>query len=287
VRISMHRFRETHTQRGTAIFMALFVVVLVTSFTVIWFMQNRLGIRMTQQMLISDQSYLYIQGVVDWAIDVITQDAMNNTETHITKYPKLLPEIFTAENGVIISGRIDDYQARLNINRLTEPETQKAFLRLMTILGNSSDPAIKSRLVDAIIAWTTPIGSLTPAMAALDRQYTNNRVPYRAANRPMQSISELSQIEGITPETFLLLKPYISALAPTIPMTFTNADPAILSAFNMSSTTLSIVKPSEYYLVQANLEFSDHYLVFYTLLHRTITHGKINVGIVWQSRGTL
>jgi hypothetical protein len=94
-------------------------------------------------------------------------------------------------------------------------------------------------------------------------------------------------IEGITPEIFLLLAPYLSALPPTTPMRFIDATPVILNAFNMSSATLPIVKPVEYYLVQANLELSDHYLIFYTLLHRTVIDGIINVGIVWQSRGTL
>lgn len=90
-------------QSGTAVFMALLVVTLITTMSVAWFMQYRTNIRLTQQMLISEQAFLYAQGVVDWGISTLTEATQNTAPT----WPKILPETAIAESKGTFSGRID------------------------------------------------------------------------------------------------------------------------------------------------------------------------------------
>ncbi|GEM_PF-5014587 len=156
----MRLYNHFHKQSGTAIFMALLVVTIVTAISVVWFMQTRANVRRTQQMLLSEQIYLYAEGVVDWGIGALKID---------TTTPKILPPTIMTNQG-LISGHIDDYQKK--------------------------DPS--------------------------------------------------------------------------------GAD----AKLSMASET------KEYFILKTNVQLANQHLILYSLLHRTIIDGKVQIGIIWQSRGT-
>jgi general secretion pathway protein K len=268
-----------HKQSGTAVFMALFVVTLTTVMTIAWYNQIHLSARRTQQMLISDQTYLYAKGVVDWAIGVI--------KTNNTLWPQTLPKTRLTEQQYVVSGRIDDYQSRLNLNSLTDKNTLDAFVRLILVLDPTMDPTAATQLGNEIVAWITPFENLTSKMSTLNEQYKQKAIPYRAANRPMQSTSELRMIGNITPELYLKLQPYISALPFRTRLNLKYGSPLLLQIFNVSPEDFVKTYPSEYFLVRADVQLNKEYAIIYTLLHKVEINKKIYVGIVWQSHGTL
>lgn len=97
---------SSYKQSGTAIFMALLVVAIVTALASTWFIQTRLTIRYTQELLLSEQIYLYAQGVVAWGVSALKNDDI---------VPKILPKTFIHEKQGIISGRIDKYPKQNNV----------------------------------------------------------------------------------------------------------------------------------------------------------------------------
>lgn len=275
--------RHLINQTGTAVFMALLILVLVTTMSVAWFMQSSVIIRSTEQMLTSEKMNLLSQSVVDWAISTVVISSQNEN----TIWPKIFSEYKMADSQAIISGSVDDYQSRININRLTNKETQNAFMKLLSILRVNISEKNALALRDEIIAWITPVDSITPAMIAINSQYNKKNPSYRAANRPLQSVSELRLIQGVTPSLYLSIRPYLCALPPKISPNLIFASPVVRQAFDVKAASLATFKPSEYFIVRSDVRLSNQYLVLYTLLHKTMLNNKAQVGIVWQSRGTL
>lgn len=276
-------------QNGTAIFMALLVVTIVTAIAVMWFAQQKISIWRTQQMLISEQAYLYAQGTVDWGIGILKAKAKKEPEKTDDEWPKTLPETVIADNQGVISGSMEDYQSRFNVNNLKTEEAKKIFAKLLASLVNGMDENQAQQLANAIHAWTIPpavqmLTSTTSTFSGESQQLT----PYRAAYAPMLSISELRMVSGITPMIYALLQPYVSALPPGININLKHALPPIAEVFKDATQKSSLTtETSEYFLVRADVHLSNQYLILYTLLHRKVSGGSTEVSIVWQSRGTL
>jgi hypothetical protein len=111
------RHNHFYKQSGTAIFMALLVVTIVTTLSVAWFSQTKINVRRTQQMFIAEQIYLFADGVVSWGIGALKID---NT------VPKILPATPIMGNTGIISGRIDDYKPSTQQNLGTATKSAMA-----------------------------------------------------------------------------------------------------------------------------------------------------------------
>jgi len=70
------------------------------------------------------------------------------------------------------------------------------------------DPA----LADAVVDWIDPDSDVTQPAGAEDPQYLRADIPYRAANRPFVSASELLLVQGFTAEAYKTLQPFVAAL---------------------------------------------------------------------------
>jgi len=97
-----------HRQSGTAIFMALLVVSLVTSLSILWYEQTKMNLKETTDRLNYDQIYLYTKGVLGWAV----AELKINDQT-----PKILPNTLLPFSQGVITGRVDN-RSRLNANRV-------------------------------------------------------------------------------------------------------------------------------------------------------------------------
>jgi general secretion pathway protein K len=94
------------------------------------------------------------------------------------------------------SYRITDEMARLNINN-TPPARLDRLLQLMDIEKPQRDT-----IVDSIQDWRDENGEHRLSGAESDDYYLQLPVPYRARDGNLESINELLQIKGITPELF-------------------------------------------------------------------------------------
>ncbi len=104
-----------------------------------------------------------------------------------------------AYGGGHYSYRITDEASRLNVNTVTAQSLQ-ALDRLLQSLGIEKEE--RDIISDSIQDWRDGNDAHRVNGAESDDYYLKLPVPYRARNAPMQSINELLQIKGITPELF-------------------------------------------------------------------------------------
>ena len=98
------------------------------------------------------------------------------------------------------SYRITDEAARLNVNMTTTATSLMALDRLLQSLG--IEKVGRDIISDSIQDWRDGNDSHRVNGAESDDYYLKLPVPYRARNANLQSLNELLQIKGITPELF-------------------------------------------------------------------------------------
>ncbi len=94
------------------------------------------------------------------------------------------------------SYRITDEAARFNVNTI-EPARLDRLLQLLDV-----DKQERDTIVDSIRDWIDENDEHRANGAESDDYYLKLPVPYRARNGPLESVSELLQIKGITPALF-------------------------------------------------------------------------------------
>ena len=93
------------------------------------------------------------------------------------------------------SYRITDEQSRVSVNT-----NQRQLERLLQCLG--IDKNLRDQIIDAILDWTDPNEEHRLNGAESDDYYLTLPTPYRARNGPIESVSELLQIKGVTAALF-------------------------------------------------------------------------------------
>lgn len=194
-----------HHMRAAALISALFITAMSAMLAIAIAVGERLLIHNTALILDSDQAYLDLQGIQDWAIAAITlYEKQINTKSKTSKN-KLITIFPTRKfKNVLLTGRIIDQQGLYNINDLANSENQSKFIRFLQAI----DPKISSPqafdLARAVTAWLT-------ANTNIDHYYLQLKPPYRAAHQPMVHISELRAVRGFSAELMRELRPYIAA----------------------------------------------------------------------------
>ena len=94
-----------------------------------------------------------------------------------------------------VSVKIIDLERKININTASAPMLQQVF----TTMGvNANDISVLS---DSIQDWISPEGGARPAGAESDF-YQSKDPPYYAKNGPMDDLSELLLVKGVTPAMY-------------------------------------------------------------------------------------
>ena len=131
---------------------------------------------------------------------------------------------------VEISFRMEDLQGRLNLNNLVRPEgledeaAMAQFVRLLLYLD--LDPSI----VPAVMDWIDADTDVRFPDGAEDDYYSRLDPPYRTANQPMVSSTELRLVRGVDDETYRRLAPYVTALPERTPLNVNTAPAIVLRA---------------------------------------------------------
>jgi len=105
-----------------------------------------------------------------------------------------------AYGGGHYSYRITDEAARLNVNTMINATSLLALDRLLQSLG--IEKTERDIISDSIQDWRDGNDAYRVNGAESDDHYLKLPVPYRARNGNLQSIRELLQIKGITPDLF-------------------------------------------------------------------------------------
>lgn len=233
-------------QRGIALITAMFVVALATIAAVAMFESSNIAVRRESNLVESEAAWWYAAGVESWVKGVLAQDAKNNKIDGLGDIWAKPVDFLPLDNGAL-RGRVEDLQGRYNLNNLAakDPARLKIYMaQFERLLDYVPDlPADKSRgIVSAIRDWVDADSDRFDMNGAEDGDYLSLDPPYRAANRPMQSVTELLQVRGMTPEIYNALRPYVAAL------------PAVGTAINVNTASEPVLMSLSANVDQAALQ---------------------------------
>lgn len=215
-------------QQGVAIITALLIVAIATTVSVSISTRLQLDVRRTGNMIAGEQAYLYSLAAESWSRRILEDDRQRNEIDHLGENWAIeLPPI--PVEGGYIRGKLTDLQSCFNLNTLmsdSSPDNPVARTRLERLMTNLKlDPG----LVQAIIDWLDPDLQTTIPDGAEDAYYMNLERPYRAANGPLLSSSEMRLIRGFEdPAIYQILLPHICAFGVPAPININTATEEVL-----------------------------------------------------------
>jgi len=188
-------------QQGVAIITALLIVTIATTVSVAISTHLQLDVRRTSNLIALDQADFYALFAEDFTTkklqDTKNFDALMDA---LTQYGQFKQE-YPVEGG-FIEGKITDLNSCINVNALVDGNKLNATTaaRLTQLFANAQ---ITENLTDAILDWIdSGAGDQTTIPnGAEDGYYMNLDKPYRTANTPLHSISELRLIKGFEENT--------------------------------------------------------------------------------------
>lgn len=199
-------------QQGAALITAILIVAIASIIATSIYYDSFLYIKRSSNMLLSDQARLYSLGAEDWAADILMRDSEDDpARDHLgEEWAAILPPL--PIDGGTLQGSLEDHQGRFNLNNLVttggeinEPAYEQ-FKRLLEATGQAV------QLADRVVDWLDSNQEPMFPDGAEDSMYSSLRVPYKTANGPITSTSELFAVEGFDREIFLALAPYVTAL---------------------------------------------------------------------------
>ena len=107
-------------------------------------------------------------------------------------------------NGVDVTVNIVDESGKVDLNGAD----LDLMANLMMAVGERRDRA--RRLAAAIVDWRDPDSLSQIEGGAEDPDYESEGLPYGAKDAPFESIAELQQVQGMTPELFAKLEPSLT-----------------------------------------------------------------------------
>jgi general secretion pathway protein K len=241
-------------QRGVAVLIAMLAVTVGTIIAVNLMWQGTLDLRRAESALATDQGTLYMQGAEAWAADILRQDEVDSPQSDN------LGEIWATElpplpvDGGTIQGKLEDLQGRFNLNSLVDirgrpdPIAMKQFERLLMLLE------IDPQLAGGVLDWLDPDTEVRFPNGGEDSTYAAATPPYRTANMPITSPSELMAVTGFDRKIYATLAPYVTALPTGTKLNVNTASAVIIASLDQMidmSTAKAMVE------ARGNHEFLD------------------------------
>lgn len=213
----------TTQPRGIALITAMLVMALAAIAAAAVLASASNGMRRAGTLIDGERAWWYAQGLESWTRRILAHDAEQNGAVDSLDEDWAQPlDYLPVEQGAV-RGRIVDLQGRFNLNNLAsaqplqyQQQLQRLFLNIQGL-----DPATAQPLATAIRDWIDADSVPSGIGGAEDSDYQSLPLPYRAANQPMVSPSELLAVKGMTAEIYRRLAPHVctlplgSAKAPT------------------------------------------------------------------------
>ncbi len=217
-------------QRGAALVVALLVFGLSAALLVAMKSEFTLFYQRGANLFLAEQGYAYLRGAEELATLALIMDsdadqAREQPRDDLAEFWAQQGTPYPLEEGGWLTGSLQDLQGRFNLNALADQGAQEAggtagaqaftasqaqFIRLLQALG---EPAVS---LQQAIQMTQSIGDWLDVDAeprpygAEDDHYFGLSPAYRAANRPMASVSELRAVANISPELYRALQPLVT-----------------------------------------------------------------------------
>lgn len=210
--------------RGAALLLVLWLVALLTALVGAYALtariealQGRVGSRgaMAQEIARAGMEYALVR-VAD-----------RNPETHWQPNGRAYAWRF---DGHDVQVRIIDETGKVDLNQADVP----LLSRLMQALGEPPDAS--DALAAAIVDWRDADDLGQPVGGAEDGDYAAAGRPYGAKDAPFETIAELEQVLGMTPDLYARLEPFLTLYSGRGQPDATYAQGPVLMAMGMDAT---------------------------------------------------
>jgi general secretion pathway protein K len=204
---------RAHQQRGVALITILLVVVLVSALLYHLVTRLALVVAQTRQVVRADQSFEYALGSEAYARQILYEDwnqAPSRALDTLTETWAIPAAPFDIDAGHLEMS-IEDLNRRFNLNALAGQDAVRNVQRFKTLLGALGlDPAV----ADAWKDWVDRDSEGT-GFGAEDGAYLVATPPFRTANQPAASTSELALLNLLDGDQLALLLPHVTVLPTT------------------------------------------------------------------------
>jgi general secretion pathway protein K len=198
-------------QRGVALIMAIVMVAIATVLAVRIGTRASLDLRRTAGLIALDQAWHVALGAEAWAAEVLRKDREDSQTDHLgERWAQPIPPL--PVDGGAVRGTLEDMQGRFNLNNLLADDgtvNESAVARFERLLENAGADRRWARIAADWLDSDTVPGFPD---GAEDGNYLSQNPPYRSANGPVTTITELMALPGMTPEEYLRIRPYLAAL---------------------------------------------------------------------------
>lgn len=177
------------------------------------------------------QSRWLARGAVDWARNVLAEDARTSASDHPGEIWATRIAPTPVEDGEV-GGEIVDYSGYFNLNGLVAngvavPEQVEAYKRLLELIG--MPPQDATSLTAALVDWLDA-NKERESNGAESEWYAAQGKRYRVANSPLADIDELGLVRGYSEDVVNRLRSVAAALPESTPINANSAPPEVLSA---------------------------------------------------------
>lgn len=228
-------------ESGIALITAVLVVALAAIAAAAMLTATNIAIRRTANLQDSEKAGWYATGVESWAKSLLDRDRDENNIDALGDLWARPVDYLPTDEG-FLRGVIIDQQGRYNLNNLgaTQPDAYQQqveiFVRLFRVLEIGDETYARS-LASRIRDWIDVDSDPTGFDGAEDSEYLGIDPPYRVANRPMTSVSELLAIKDLKPEVYLKLREAVCVLPQIGTLINVNTAPeAVLRALAVQPT---------------------------------------------------
>lgn len=200
-------------QHGVALITAILVVAIASIAATALLVSSSSALRRSANLFESEAAWWYAEGLEAWGISILQRDA---AETEIDGLNEVWAQPVPAlpvDQGVL-RGQITDLHSRFNLNNLASSASQawgQQFRRLLACIEGIDSFEAES-LALAIKDWIDADDEVSFPGGAEDLTYMNLQPPYRTANQPLTSISEIRAVQGMNDEIYQALRPHLAAI---------------------------------------------------------------------------
>ena len=201
-------------QRGIALITALVLVAIAAVVASAIGFASAMASRRASAVFGADRALLAAEGAEAMAAYALMQSALpppNGPDSLDQAWAQPYGPYELAPGVILEFAQIEDQQSKFNINNLasngsTDPVSLDEFQRLLSSLG------LETKWAGILADWIDRDETPNDPDGAEDSTYLGQAPPYRAANMPVTSISELLALPGFGRDRYNRLAPYISAL---------------------------------------------------------------------------
>ncbi|PLR30997.1 type II secretion system protein K [Chimaeribacter californicus] len=209
------------SQRGVALIVVMLLLAVMAALAGEMAVRFTTSVKRASYQQDNLQLMAMIHSAEQFAAENLLQDLKDNPKFQSTDHYWAQPQKMALSAGLAIEWQVRDDQACFNLNSLgntpTEnqedmPYNQQVFESLL--LMNGVTKAQAGIIIDSIADYIDS-DTLVRSAGAEDDYYLREKPPRLTANQPFFSVSELSQIKGMSPKLYQALQAQLCALPST------------------------------------------------------------------------